>query len=434
VCADAWIAAVFLTTASARALEIPSLEAAWALAEESSPLRAMRTQEGLAAAARTAAVRKVLLPSVSTSLSYADNLESSATDLTGSFGGRMDTTLELRIGRRYAATAAIEARWDVLDASRWAQTRLAHGMEDLARLGVARARADHRALVARLYYAALSIRDELDLARRELSVADSLLAIAASKAAEGRLRPSLWRAAQDRREESSSRVRDAERSEREIRQDLADALDRGIGDSLVLTEHPSRILPDPIDAVFPLSPEVAEARERLATSRHRLAASRARFLPVVSASWQASRQIQSDAFADLSPAAKPQQVLAARLEMPISTGGDRRLATRQAAIEIARDERDLESVRRHQEVEDRALLADLATAREEWEAAHLAVERREADERDAQELFASGAIPMEERMKTSSALFRARSLECSLQSDVLTAAARVRIRRERGEP
>lgn len=434
MCANAWIATVLVTTASAGAMEIPSLEAAWALAEEASPLRTARARERMAAATRTAAVRKALMPTVSASLSYSDNIESSATELRGSFPGRTDTSLEMKVGRRYAATAALEARWNLIDVSRWAQARLAAGERDLAGLVADRARADQRAQVARLYYAALAIRDELDLSRRELSVSDSLLEVQASKLAAGRMRPTQWRAAQDRREETASRVRHAERSDREVRRELAEALDRGVEDSLVLTERLSPVLHDPIDEPFPISPDVAEARARLETSRRRIAASRSSFLPVVTAAWQASRQVQSDAFADLSPEAKPQQVLAARLEVPISTGGDRSLALRHATIERAQLERDLESTRRRREAEDLALLADLAAAREEWEAARQSVLRREADERDAQELFASGAIPMEERMNSSTALYRARSLESTRLTELLAAAALVRIRRERREP
>lgn len=425
---------LLLGTGAADSAEIPSLEAAWRHAESNSQMRSAQAQRDDADAQRRAAREKLALPALSAGVAYSDNLETPATDISGAFLGRRDTTLEMRMGHQYAASAFLDAQWNLLDISRWTQLSLAGSSIALANASLSRTRAEQRSRMAELYYAALARRDELSWSRRILELSDSLAGIAEARLEAGKSRPSQWRAAQDQRDEAASKSRQADLADREARLNLAEALDLPAGDNLVLSEQLVAESAGQIDSAFPAAPEVTEAETRTEVSRHQLAAARSQFLPVLSASWQVSRQIQSDGFADLSPSAKLQQVLSARLEIPISSGGDRRLAVRQASIELWRDRLELESSRRRRQAEDIKLLAELSTARQDWEAARLAAERRDQDDKDARELFASGSISLEERMKTSMALAQARSLESTQLSDYLSVAAKARIRAQGGRP
>lgn len=417
------------------ATDIPSLDVAWSLAEKgSAPMRAANAQELLARADHRADGVKTWIPSVSGGVSYTDDLQTATTDLSGAFLGRRDTTLEMRIGRKYAASAYLQAQWNVVDLSRWAQVRASGSEVRLARRGTDRTRSDLRAQVADLYYLALARRDAAVWASRGLDLSDSGLAIAQARFREGKLRPAQLRAAQDQREEAYVRFRHGEVLAEEARRNLASLLELPEGEPVVLEE----VLPsDPVvpsDSTFPDSPELAQARSQVELSRDRLGAARATLLPVLSATWQGLRQVQSDEFADLSPEAKPQQVVGARIEVPLLAGGDRALAIRKASIQLELDRRNLEGLRRRQAVADRELVLELGDACERSLASQHAMERREADENDARELFGAGAISLEELMKTSSDLIQSRILAATDLSAYLADAAKVRVRREGGRP
>ena len=218
-------------------------------------------------------------------VSYTDALQTSSTDLSGAFLGRRDTTLEMRIGRKYSASAYVQAEWNVVDLSRWAQVRASGSEVRAAAAGVERTRCDLRAQVATLYYLALARRDAVAWSRRGFELSDSILAVARARFEAGKLRAAQLRAAEDRREEARFQASHAEFLAEDARCRLASLLELPVGDSVVLV---GALRTDSVvssDSAFPDSPELLQARSQVEYSRSRLAAARAALFPVLSATW-----------------------------------------------------------------------------------------------------------------------------------------------------
>ncbi len=393
----------------AMAARLNSIEQAWNLAESTnSDILDARAELQNAQAERVGAWQKVFLPEVSLQTTYTQNLHIPPTTLPGSALGHPGKDVQATLGKTWVGTTGFQAQMAIFDLARARRTSVAQHTERLAACGIDAARDQIREKIAQKYFEAILNQELCQTSQQALDLADTSLWLSTQAWKEGRARESIKNQAADHRENVWRALQERTLDSENALLDLQLLLGMGPEDTLVL----GQILSEPVipstRLEFPPSVAVVRAQERVDLAQQQLRDAQANFLPRLSVNWQKGLRQESDQAFDFGANAPLQESWGVRLETPLLAGGELSLAVRKAALALERTQRDLESVRRKQAIQDRQLELERENSTRQIESSRQKVAWMTENAQHALQLYREGAVGLDEKTKADADLIAAR--------------------------
>ncbi len=284
-----------------------------------------------------------LLPSVSASGSYTDNLSLQTTLLPGVIIGKPEGTyVPVQFGQQYIYAAGVTAQMDVLNLQTWFNVRAAKISANMSKDSLANTRKNIYQQLATQYYSVLLMTEAARLAAISESIADSVLTSVTNKYNAGTISKGTVDVAKINLARAQQTSITSQYQIQTAKNNLKALLDMSLSDSLSITGTLQKEM-DRSDEGFKDDPSVKLAYGALQISISQYKASNSSFLPTVSVLYSNTRQ-QNDnkyePFSSKGPEWYPAQYWSLKASWNLFNGGTRYFQSRRSKITI--DERRLQ--------------------------------------------------------------------------------------------
>lgn len=334
---------LFLYTQAGAQVTLNSVEAAWRYADEHNvSLRIARYDATRAVLSRKQAYG-ALLPQLTASATYTDNMSLQTTLLPGIILGRPDGTyIPVQFGQKYIYTAGITAQMDVLNLQSWFNTQTAKISMQMSKDSLINAKKNIYQQVATQYYSVLLMNEAARLAVRSAAIADSAYESANNKFKTGTISEATLDVSKLNKERAEQTLISAQYQVATAKNNLKILLDLSVNDSIVINDQLSA---STIDAggSFKEDPAVKLAYDAMKISISQYRSYNSLFVPTLSVLYSNSTQQNDNKFEPLQsggPAWYPAQYWSLRASWNIFSGGTRYFQSRRNRIAI--DERRLQ--------------------------------------------------------------------------------------------
>lgn len=333
-----------------------SVEDVWRYADDHNiTMRIARQDMNKAVLGRKQAI-SALLPQVSATGTYTDNMSLQTTLLPGIIVGRNDGSyVPVQFGQKYIYTAGITAQMDVLNVQSWFNTRVARLSAEMSKDSLLNTKRNIYQQVATQYYTVILMDEAARLAAKSASIADSVFASVSNKFAEGTVGKSNADVAEINREKARQNSINATYQAGIAKNNLRILLDLKPEDSLNISGDLQPKADEERNAVFAEDPAVRLAYNAMRISMAQYRGYNGTFLPVVTALYSTSKQQNDNKFEPLQgsgPTWYPAQYWSLRASWTLFNSGGRYFQSKRNHISLEERKMQYESIKRQSAIND----------------------------------------------------------------------------------
>ena len=300
----------------------------------------------------------VLMPSVSASGTYTDNMSLQTTLLPGIIVGKPDGTyIPVQFGQKYIYNAGITAQLDILNLQSWFNIQAAKISAQMSKDSLANTRKNIYQQIATQYYSVLLMTEAARLARESESISDSVLQSVTNKYNEGNVSKANVDVAKINLDRAQQTSITAQFQIQTAKNNLKALLDMTLADSLVIEDNLQRSAAGDASLTFTEDPAVKLAYDAMCISISQYKSVKSAFIPTLTASYSNSTQQNDNKFEPFSggPAWYPAQFWSLRASWTIFNGGSRYYQARRSSIGVDQRRLQYESAQKQSEINDENL-------------------------------------------------------------------------------
>lgn len=285
-----------------------------------------------------------LLPQVTASGTYTDNMSLQTTLLPGIILGRSDGTyIPVQFGQKYIYTAGITAQMDVLNLQTWFNTQTAKLSGQLSRDSLFNSRKNIYQQIATQYYSVLLMEEAARLAVQSAAIADSVYQSAANKFSAGTISQATVDVSKINKEKAEQALISARYQIQTAKNNLKILLDMTVGDSITITGKLKPETDNVAGGGFTEDPAISLAYNAMRITLSQYKAYNGSFAPVLTVLYSNSAQRNDNKFEPFKggdPSWYPAQYWSLRASWNIFSGGTKYFQARRNKIAV--DERRMQ--------------------------------------------------------------------------------------------
>ncbi len=340
---------MLLVTAVRAQVTFNSVEDVWHYADEHNLSLRIAQKDARKAELGRSQSYGALLPQVSASGSYTDNLSLQTTLIPlAIFQGQSGTApvgeyKAVQFGQQFIYLGGVTAQLDLVNLQTWFNVQTARIAADMSKDSLANTKRNIYQQIATQYYGVLLMSEAERLAQRSAVTADSVFQSVSNKYSTGTVNKASVDVAQINKEKAEQTLITSRYQIRTAKNNLKILLDLSLNDSLVINDNLKAGISADVAGTFTEDPTVKLAYNAMRVSMAQYKAYNMLFVPTLSVLYSTSQQLNQNKFDPLQHEGSewfPAQYWSLRASWNIFTGGSRYYQSRRNKIGI--EERKLQ--------------------------------------------------------------------------------------------
>jgi outer membrane protein TolC len=377
-----------------------------------------------------------LLPQITTTGSYTDNLSLTTTFVPLSLfdpNAPVGAVRPVQFGQKYIYNGGVSAQMDILNVQNWIGVRIAKEAAAMSKDSLANMRKSVYQQIASQYYSYLLMKEAARLAGQSAAISDSVYQSAANKFKEGTVNEASVNTAKLNTERAEETYITANYQMVTAANNLKALLNMSLNDSLEITSSLENELTSSDAEAFTEDPQIRLAMRRVNISLNQYKSTKASFVPVLTVLYNYTTQQNDTKFEPFDAAGPnwyPAQYWSLRASWPIFTGGNRYFQAKKNKISYEESKLLYENVRKQSAINDANLQLGYEKAN--------AVTAKSKDVMDlsfqnymhASYRYSAGVAPIDDRLSAFNDYITYQNQYLNNLSDLLVQLYQVKIRQQ----
>lgn len=279
-----------------------------------------------------------LLPQVSASGSYTDNLSLQTTLLPGIIVGKPEGTyFPVQFGQQFIYAGSVTAQMDIVNLQTWFNVQTARIGAEMSKDSLANTKKNVYQQIATQYYSVLLMSEAERLAQRSAAIADSVFQSVSNKYSTGTVSKASVDVAQINKEKAEQTLITSRYQIRTAKNSLKALLDMSLNDSLVINDALKTGTAADAGGSFAEDPTVRLAYNAMRVSMAQYKAYNSLFVPTFSVQYSTAQQLNQNKFDPIQHEGSewfPAQYWSLKASWNIFSGGSRYYQSRRNKIGV----------------------------------------------------------------------------------------------------
>lgn len=279
-----------------------------------------------------------MLPQISASGSYTDNLSLQTTLLPGIIVGKPEGTyFPVQFGQQFIYAGSVTAQMDIVNLQTWFNVQTARIGAEMSKDSLANTKKNVYQQIATQYYSVLLMSEAERLAQRSAAIADSVFQSVSNKYSTGTVSKASVDVAQINKEKAAQTLITARYQIRTAKNNLKILLDLSLNDSLVINDGLKTGTAADAAGSFTEDPTVRLAYNAMRVSMAQYKAYNALFVPTLSVQYSTAQQLNQNKFDPIQHEGSewfPAQYWSLKASWNIFSGGSRYYQSRRNKIGV----------------------------------------------------------------------------------------------------
>ena len=335
-----------------------TVEDLWAYADDHNVTIRIAQYDAKKAALGRRQSYSAIMPLISASGTYTDNMSLQTTLLPGIIVGKPDGTyIPVQFGQKYIYNAGITAQLDVLNLQSWFSIQTARIAAEMSRDSLAFTKKNVYQQIATQYYSILLMKEAARLARESEQISDSVYQSVTNKFNEGTIGKANVDVAKINLERAQQTTITSQYQMQTAKNTLKALLEMPVTDSLNIEAVLQNVVDNGTTSSFNEDPSVKLAYDAMRISINQYRSVKSNFIPTLTASYSNSTQQNDNKFEPLSNNVPwyPSQFWSLRASWTLFNGGSRYYQTKRNGIAVDQRKLQYESAKKQADVNDENL-------------------------------------------------------------------------------
>ena len=423
---------LLLSAAGRTQVVFHSVEEAWKYADEHNvSIKIARLESSKSVCTRSQSY-SALLPQVSATATYTDNLSLQTTLLPGVILGKPVDYIPVRFGQQFIYTDGIAAQMDLLNVQSWFNIQIARAGREISKDSLASSRKNMYLQVASQYYSLLLMQEAARLSAQSALIADSVYQSVNNKFETGTVSKANVDVAKINLSRAQQTNITAQYQVQTAKNNLKALLDLTVSDSVIVTGSLKENALPASTATFAQDPTVTLAYHQVQQSMALYKAGNATFLPTVQVVYSSTGQQNTNKFDPFTDKASwyPANYWSLRASWNLFNGGNRYFQARKNRIAIDERKLQLESTEKQVAINDENLKLNYRKTVELLAKAEEVMNLSFDNYSHISNRYASGISPVDDRLNAFADYITYQNQYLNSLSDMLVQLYQIKIRQQ----